>query len=246
MPKILKFTTYETQKGVPVQRRAGTEVAPVEPLPETVEAEQPQPPASSPEADSPQIDVDVLLAEAQSQVEAMLNEAQAQVNQWQAEARQSGYEAGYTEAKQTVEAELQTILSTAQALLQEASQSKNQFLGESRDNIGALATAIAQKIIEQELTLNPTAIATIVSQTIAAAQIQEACHIHLNPADHAVLVSHWETSSPPADHNWQLVADEAIQRGGCLIKVAGGTVDAQIETKLNQVTSALAEVEPIP
>lgn len=245
MPKILKFTNYETQRGIPVQRPAEADDelfdSPLEPV--DVEPQSP-PPAATPPVNLPQVDTEAMLAETQSQVETMLNEAKAQVSLWEEEARQSGYEAGYAEAKLAATAELQPVLASAQALVQEASQIKGQFLNESQNNIGTLATAIAQKIIEQELTLNPTAIATIVSQTIKAAHVQEACHIHLNPADQTVLASQWETHPPLADHNWQLVADDTIQRGGCLIKVGGGLVDAQIETKLDQITSALAEVEP--
>jgi flagellar biosynthesis/type III secretory pathway protein FliH len=40
------------------------------------------------------------------------------------------------------------------------------------------------------------------------------------------------------DQKWRLVADKRVNRGGCLIEVSGGVIDAQLETQLTQVSAA--------
>ena len=183
------------------------------------------------------VDTKALLAETQAHAKTMLDQAQRQISAWQEEARQKGYEAGYAEARQAVQSELAETANAICTVAQSAVDSRDKFLGDSRGEIGRLAVAIAEKIIGQELAMNPKGVTEIVAQAIKGASIRGACRIHVNPRDYDVLSPYWETipSLQPSDRAWELVADEQVKRGGCLIEVGGGTIDARLETQLAQI-----------
>ncbi len=182
-----------------------------------------------------------LLLEAQKHVEMMLSQAQVQVTAWQEEAHQAGWEAGYTEARQALEAELSEALASARRLAEAAAAAHEQFLRDNQAELGRLAVAVAEKIIGKELALNPKTITDIVATAIRAASIRGACRIRVNPKDYEVIEPYWNAvpSLQPPGYAWELAPDPRVNPGGCLIEVGGGTIDAQLETQLEQAALAL-------
>ena len=182
-----------------------------------------------------------LLIEAQNHVEMMLSQAQIQMTTWQEEAHREGWEAGYTEAHQAIETELNQALISAQRLAEAAIIAYDQFLRDNQAELGRLAVAIAKKIIGKELVLNPKAITDIVATAIQVANIRGTCHIRINPKDYEIIEPYWNAvpSLQPPGRTWELVSDPRINQGGCLIETGGGTIDAQLETQLEQATLTL-------
>jgi flagellar assembly protein FliH len=228
--KILKWVNFESDHSVSV------ELARVAPDPSTsLETEE----VDTSESDDIS-EAEDSLAAAQQQVEMMLNQAQDQVAAWQQEARQAGWEAGYAEGRQAAETEISEALATVQSLAQAAVTAKDKFLNDNQNMIGQLAVAIAKKIIGKELVVNQRAISDIVGKAIETANVHGACCIRVNPQDYDILRPLWDAipSMQHPDQKWQLVADKRVNRGGCLIEVSGGVIDAQLETQLNQVSTA--------
>lgn len=239
MSKILKSVHFESDQRVPVET-ARFRPAPA-PAPAPGEAGLIEPAEDG--ADSA-----ALLDEAQAHVETMLSQAQVQVATWQEEARQEGWQAGYTEAQEAAETELAEALTSVRAAAQAAVEARQKFLRDSQVEIGRLAVAVAQKIIGKELTVNPSAVTDIVAQVIAGANMHASCRIRVNPADYEILKPHWDAIAPlqKTDRTWELVADQRISRGGCLIDAQSGdgTIDARLETQLQQIQSAFEKTSP--
>lgn len=182
-----------------------------------------------------------LLLETQQHVEMMLNQARMQMSAWQEEAHQAGREAAYAETRQALEAELAESLTAARHLAEAAAEAYEQFWRDNQAEVSRLAVAIAEKIIGKELTLNPKTITDIVANTLRAANIRGACLIRVNPKDYEIIEPYWNAipSLQPPGHTWDLTPDPRVNQGGCLIEVGGGTIDAQLETQLEQVALAL-------
>lgn len=233
MAKVLKSVNFESDNSVAISAtRFASDPPPPSPANHSDSAE--------PTASTNQAETQILLAEAQTHVEMMLSQARLQVDTLRQEAKQAGWDAGYAEARQAAEAELAELMTTARAVVQEAITVKHQFLRDSQPEFGRLAVAIAEKILGKELTLNSKAITDIVARAIEAANVQGACYIKVNPQDYEILGPLWDaipSFQQPGD-SWELVADRRISRGGCLIEVGGGTVDARWETQLAQISAA--------
>lgn len=234
---ILKSVKFERDVRVPVavgQKRAEPTPPPVE----TAESEHSAniQPAAPPLKENPTS----MLAKAQAHVEMMLNQAQMQVATIQEEARKTGWEAGYSEAKQTTEQELNQTVATIKQVVETALSERERFWRENQRAVGELVVAIAERIISQELNINPKIVTEIVGRAIKDANITGACRIRVNPTDYEILIPSWETipSLQPSDKKWELVSDETVSRGGCIIEANGGTLDAQVETQLLQIKRA--------
>jgi flagellar biosynthesis/type III secretory pathway protein FliH len=188
---------------------------------------------------------EALLSEAQSHVEMMLNQAQIQVATLRKEAQEAGWEAGYSKAHWVVANEMEHAITTLHRIIQSAIEAKAQFLREAQTELSQLAIAIARKIINKELSINPNVITDIVAQTIEAAGIQGACRIRVNPKDYELLRPHWDAVAllQQPEQSWELVADERMEVGDCLIETGGGTIDARIETQLEQISATFAKYE---
>lgn len=189
-------------------------------------------------------DPEDILAEAQKQVELMLTQASSQVAVWQQEAQQTGWQAGYDAGHKAALDELAGTFAVARDIAHSATDAGEKLLRESRAELGKLALAIAEKIIGRELTINPTTIGDIVTAVVEAAAVREACLIRVNPQDHEILRPHWSelTAGQHPDRSWDLVPDRHVARGGCMIEVNGGSIDARLETRLRQVELAFEGV----
>lgn len=236
MAKILKVVDFDTHNIVSV-----TPISMVANLPEPDEPEDIDPVIVE---NHPEEEASTLIAEAQAHVEVMLNQAEVKIENWKEAAQKEGWEAGYIQAKQAAEAELAEMLATARNLAQAATEAKAQLLKNSRAEIERLAVAIAKKIIGKELTVNPKAISDIVVQAIESADIHSACNIKVNPEDYEFLEPMWDAipSFQSPDNAWQLISDKRVSRGGCLIEVNGGIVNAQIESQLAEVANAFETI----
>lgn len=188
--------------------------------------------------------IELMLAEAEQQAQALLDQAQSQILQWQEEAKAEGRKAGYLEGQQVAQTEIAETLNTVRSTAQAAIDASNQFIRDNQANMGKLAIAITKKLIAHSLETSPEVVTEAVAQLIEVVNIQGACRIRLNERDHDILKPHWEAvanlQQPGA--TWELVSDKNIKRGGFLIEVGGGTIDARLETQLAQIEAAFADV----
>jgi flagellar assembly protein FliH len=240
MSRILKTIVFEANRSVTIEVERSKVASIVEaipsPLPINIEPELPLA-----NHENTEVEASTLLNDAQVHVELMLKQAQLQATTWEEEARQRGWQAGYNEARQSIETELAEVLTTARNLAEAAIKAHDQLLQDSQSELGRLAISIAEKIIGKELSLNPKAITDIIAQAIKTANIRGECRILVNPKDYEIIEPYWAAipSLQPPGHAWELLPDSRVNRGGCLIEAGGGTIDAQLETQLEQVALAL-------
>ncbi len=241
-PGILKSVKIERDKTHAVQIRTPQPVRPASNSADTGNGGDigAVPPAET----SPQ--VQALLNEAQAHVEMMLNQAQTQADSLKEDAKKRGYEAGYGTGKEAAQQELMEQAAQLKQLAEAAAAEINDYLEKSQTEISHLAVAIAEKIITRELTINPKIIAEIVGNAIKSANITGSCRIRVHPDDHELLMPLWDPipSLQPSERKWDLVSDQYVRKGGCIIEVDGGIIDAQIDTQLAQVQQAIDDISP--
>lgn len=162
------------------------------------------------------------------------------------EARSSGYLAGLEEGRETgeqagresaqIEAERITALVDN---LQTALGAVDQTVA---DQLLALALEVASQVTRGSIKANTEILLPIIREAIAALSIHHA-HIvlHLNPAD-AVHVRARIGEQLTQSGN-QIIEDNEITPGGCVVKAAASEVDATLETRWKRVLEAIG-VDP--
>lgn len=190
----------------------------------------------------PQAEAARIIDEAKAEAQSIIARAEEEAAQIRRQARQEGLQSGYADGKQAAEKEAAEIIASIKKVAQSAVEAQNNLLKDAEAHLGELGLAIAKKILTHSLTVSPEIITEIVAEVIDSANIQGSCHVRVHPEDYKILQPHWEAVShlQQPDEPWELIADNRISRGGCMVDVEGGTIDARLQTKLAQVESALA------
>lgn len=157
-----------------------------------------------------------------------------------------GYEQGFEEGEKIGFAQIQ---STMQAEIQESishiEQCAQQFtleLAKAHDEIGKdfiqLAIDLAQAMTKTQIQLHPESIIAIVEESINLLPlIHQPAQIFLHPLDAKIIEENLSTKL--ALDSWKIMADHAIERGGCRLETAHNIIDSTVTTRWARLTQQL-------
>ncbi|MBT8443728.1 MAG: flagellar assembly protein FliH, partial [Gammaproteobacteria bacterium] len=108
-----------------------------------------------------------------------------------------------------------------------------------------LAMTVVKQLFRRELRVDPTHVIGVVRDAIkllpaASRDVQ----VHLHPEDAALV--HESLSSAEGERAWKIVEDPLISKGGCKVTTENSQIDAQAETRLQAIISAIAGDERQP
>ncbi len=110
------------------------------------------------------------------------------------------------------------------------------------NNVIALALAVAKKVIDKELDINPNVVRTSVAKALQRVDEENNVIIQINPEDKEVIEKYWdELISEDHRNGWKLETKSSIGRGGCIIRSANEIIDATIESQMQLVERVLAD-----
>lgn len=163
------------------------------------------------------------------------------------EAKQQGYNEGFekgeAEAKYQIQQEYQERMTQAQSLLQQAYEQKEAIIAEAEPFLLELSTTIASQIIKQELEDNPDKFVELIKQHLFRFKEKEFISVCVHPDDfdfiqsqraHLVAVVNGEAEI-------KIIPDYTVTPKGCIIRTAYGSVDARIDTQLEEIKKVILE-----
>jgi flagellar assembly protein FliH len=190
-------------------------------------------------------------------------EAEEKISQWweehhqklevlSVEAEQKGYQEGYATGKQEAEIEIlreyQGQMDQVQSLLEQAYEHKAAIISEAEPFLLELSTVIATHIIKTELNSNPSQFVELIKQHILRFKEKEHITICVHPEDfdfiqsqrgHLVAVVNGETEI-------KIIPDHSVTSKGCVIRTAYGSVDARIDTQMEEIKKVILEARREP
>ncbi|MDI6816239.1 MAG: FliH/SctL family protein [Actinomycetota bacterium] len=177
------------------------------------------------------------LADAQAQAAAIIEKAQVDAAEIKNRAGEEGLRVGMARAALYVAETTQAII----ALAQEASEQKWKVIHGAETNIVELALDIAEKLVAEQVKLNPKTVTNIAKKALLLAVEREHIVIRVNSEDLEVMKEAKEDLMCAMDgiQKIELIADRRIRRGGCVIETNAGNIDAGIESQLNEVKQSL-------
>jgi flagellar assembly protein FliH len=151
-----------------------------------------------------------------------------------AEGRDQGYQEGLARA----EAEMAERIATVTALAESAAVDRRELLRNAESEVVRLAIQVARKILNRELRVDPTSVTRVAEAALHQVAIDGAVKLRVNPAEHEALSQYWQRAhgAAEADRTYEVIADESVAAGGVVIDTRAGTVDAQIETQLEEIS----------
>lgn len=179
-------------------------------------------------------------------------ENEAKLETMSKEAMDKGYQEGFVQGKnaaeQAVRAEYEDRLTEVQQLLLQGYEQKQTIIAEAEPFLLELATAIAEQIVKQELETAPDKFVGLIQEHILRFKEKESITICVHPSDFDFIVSQRNhlISVVNGETEIKIIPDHSVTEKGCIIRTAYGSVDARIDTQIEEVKKVLLDVRREP
>lgn len=205
----------------------------------------------------------LLIENAEQTARKLETDATEKINQWwdenekkladlSLEAKQQGFKEGLELGKQEAyvqcQQEYQGKFEQIQQLLEQAYQQKETIIAEAEPFLLELSTVIATQIVKQELESYPDKFMELIKQHILRFKEKEFITVCVHPDDfdfiesqraHLVAVVNGETEI-------KVIPDHTVTPKGCIIRTAYGSVDARIDTQIEEIKKVILEARREP
>ncbi|WP_190284872.1 FliH/SctL family protein [Bacillus sp. S3] len=202
----------------------------------------------------------LIMEEARQKAQAIETAADERINQWWEEnqkrleamavetkeqAIQQGYDEGKNEAITAIQEEYQGKLAQAQDLLEQAYAQKETIISEAEPFLLELSTVIASQIIKQELEDCPDKFVELIQQHILRFKEKEHITICVHPDDFPFIQSQRVQliAMVNGETEIKIIPDHSVTSKGCIIRTAYGSVDARIDTQMEEIKKVILEAK---
>lgn len=185
---------------------------------------------------------------AQDKISAWWEENNKKLEEITFEANQKGYQDGLIQGREVGKTEIQQEyegqMKQVQSLLYQAYDQKKVIISEAEPFLLELSGAIASKIIQQELLSYPDKFIEVIKQHILRVKEKESITVCVHPDDfeyvqgqrsHLLSIVNGETEI-------KIIPDHSVSLKGCIIRTSYGSVDARIDTQLDEIKKVIFEV----
>ncbi|MED4956606.1 FliH/SctL family protein [Paenibacillus macerans] len=189
-----------------------------------------------------------LLAEAREQIEAWWQERREQdehlIEAVKSEGFSQGFEEGKVQAELTLKAKVDEMMREAGAVLQQAYVEKERIIQEAEPFLVELSCAIAEKVIDKQLNVDPDYTLELIKKSLARKREQGVITLCVSPAHFAFVQAAREELGLAIDSQaeLQILPDPTVKDRGCVIRSAFGSVDARIDTQLAEIKKELVRI----
>jgi flagellar assembly protein FliH len=166
------------------------------------------------------------IAKARDEAEEIVRAARLEREALIAESRQQGYADG---------------LDKWNDALVGAWDARNRYLATNETVVVQLAMAVARKIVSETANIDPTTVLHSAREAIRSARGEQKLRVRVRPEDESIMVQQMiELKRSNSEiGEIQVVADESITLGGCIVESPLGTIDAQFSTQLQSLERAI-------
>lgn len=136
-------------------------------------------------------------------------------------------------------AELRPVEERMLRTIDEIASMKDRLRREAEADLLKLAIAIARRILNRELSVDPEATAGLVQVALNKLRGQDVTRVRVHPAQEAALRAF--AKGAPALAGAAIVADGQLQSGGAILETGRGNLDATVEAQLGEIERGLVD-----
>lgn len=157
------------------------------------------------------------------------------------EGRQAGQTAAALELQRAMDAQRNEGLARIQTLTDAIGAARQELWNSQEAEMVTFVLTIARQVIKTEVTQNPEVVTNILHNALRRVTDKDHVRIRVSLADAAHVRGMREDLMNLMDgvKNLEIVDDRRIGQGGCVVETNAGTIDAKIETQLDEVEHAL-------
>jgi len=198
-------------------------------------------------------DIAQMRAQAQEEAQALIAQARAQVQDIEEEARRQGYQVGYEQGYvagqqeatrlvvQRADDERAAYREDLAAFIAHIEAERQRAWAEMEPQIIGLVFDLARQVIKQEVEASRTVALSVVANALRRAADSTTLRIRVHADDLEAVRAHREDLLTLVDgiRHIEIIEDRRVGPGGAVVETDAGTIDARIETQLDEVSDAL-------
>lgn len=153
------------------------------------------------------------------------------------------FENGLTDGKNLAERGLVNVFRSLRTAAEGVQSLREKILRESEDELVKLIMLVSRKVILREISQDRTILSNVVQAAISAVSERDEITIRLNPDDY-VLVTTGQGEVLRKElitDRMQLKSDPTVMQGFCMVDSELGTIDAGIDSQLEEIFRSLQE-----
>jgi len=216
------------QPGVETQAWSWRQVG-SEPAKAASGAETPPPESPAPARNDQQQALELALAEANVRVQAA-----------KAQGMKEGLAQGLTEGEKRVRAEVTPLMERLARTIADLSETRDAFRKEAEEDVVRLSLGVARRILHREVSIDPDALTGIIRVALSKFEARELHRVLVSVEDHPAVATALQSLKLP--RAVQVVADPTLERGAALFETVKGTLDASVDTQLDEIERGLLDV----
>jgi flagellar assembly protein FliH len=189
-----------------------------------------------------------LLNAARQEIDSWWNSKRQEADQAMADAREQGREEGYREGLKLAEADMQKQyeqkLAEARQLIESAHQIKQRIIREAEPFLIELSSAIAEKIVNHELSLHPEWHADLIKKALLRRKGQGTITLCVSPEQFRFVQDARDELLIAIDSQaeLQIIPDPSVRSCGCVIRSSFGSIDATVDTQMEEIKKELLQI----
>lgn len=158
------------------------------------------------------------------------------------------YRNGMDEGRRQAERGLANVFKSLRDGVSALTGLRSRVLKESEEDLLKLSVMIARKIVQREIAQDPAILTSIIVAAVGGCTERDRVVVRLNPGDHGVVAANRQAFMAVLgdDAPITLTPDDGVGPGGCLVETVTGTVDARIESQLDEIYRTLLEERSVP
>jgi flagellar assembly protein FliH len=153
------------------------------------------------------------------------------------------FQSGLQEGKKLAERGLLNVFTSLRSAAESLHGLREKVLRESEDELIKLVMLVARKVIQREVTQDRQILLDVVRAATATISAHDEIVIRLHPDDYAMVTTSREDyfRQELSTDRMQLKSDPEISPGSCRVDTEMGTIDASIDSQLDEIFRRLQE-----
>jgi len=198
-----------------------------------------------------------ILDSAHKDAEKIVEDTRKEAEQLLEKVQKEGYDEGYDEGKQQgiddgkkkIQDDMDDIIkevnAKAEKTLQDAQELTSEYFIRAEDDIAKIVMMAIEKILPQHFLDVPQVILPVVREAINHVRDQKQIKVHVEPYSYdLILMARSEFQSMLSDGTAiiEIVSDDALKPGDCVIETPNGGVDARLSTQIALMKNSIQNV----
>jgi flagellar assembly protein FliH len=170
-----------------------------------------------------------------ARIQELIEAAEIQTRQ----ANEAGHRAGEIAGRAAARDEVKQAVEKLSETIAEVAGARAEALRRAEADVVKLSIEIARRVLHRELSLDSSALEGLIRAALEKLQAQEVYRVRIHPEHQLVLRACLEQSGRGA--NVEVLSDPSQARGGAVFEMSRGSLDASVETQLQEIERGLVD-----